>query len=110
MDQDDRIMQAAKRNRETNISDMLDLVAAELTRAYHKHPKPQTSLHEGYAVLLEEVDELWDSIKMNENGNALIEALQVAAMAVRLIIDHGGEYAVDQLRTRDRIKQMGGGL
>ena len=34
---------------------------------------PFKNLHEGYAVLLEEVDELWDVIN---------EAIQVAAMAI----------------------------
>jgi chromosome condensin MukBEF complex kleisin-like MukF subunit len=48
--------------------------------------------HEAYAVLLEEVDELWDNIKLNqrtENRTELIkeEAIQVAAMAIRLIYD-----------------------
>lgn len=48
--------------------------------------------HEGYAVLLEEVDELWDEIKKNQNTpdrlkNIKKEALQVATMAIRLIHD-----------------------
>jgi hypothetical protein len=104
----DRIMMAARRNRATSISDVLGLVEQELHRAYHKFPTPQSSLHEGYAVLLEEVDELWDDIKADKNGDALIEALQVAAMAVRLIVDSGGQQAVDLLMTRNSIKKMGG--
>ncbi len=49
--------------------------------------------HEGYAVLLEEVDELWDAIKLNQKRHpyriAKIkeEAIHVAAMAIRLIHD-----------------------
>lgn len=49
--------------------------------------------HEGYAVLLEEVNELWDNIKLNQKKNPnrlkLVkqEAIQVAAMAIRLIYD-----------------------
>lgn len=43
------------------------------------------SAHEGYAVLLEEVDELWDAIKKNDNSNAIEEATQVGAMALRLL-------------------------
>jgi hypothetical protein len=38
-------------------------VLAELARARAKFPRPQASAHEGYAVLAEEVDELWDEIK-----------------------------------------------
>jgi len=48
--------------------------------------------HEGYAVLLEEVDELWEEIKKkqgtpNRIKNIREEAIQVAAMAIRLIHD-----------------------
>ena len=43
--------------------------------------------HEGYAVLKEEVDELWDSVKANDTENALKEAVQVGAMALRFIVD-----------------------
>ena len=45
--------------------------------------------HEGYAVILEELDELWDEVKANRGtgGQAAREALQVAAMALRYILD-----------------------
>lgn len=43
------------------------------------------SLHEGYAILKEEVDELWDEIKANRTGKSVRgEALQVAAVALRI--------------------------
>jgi len=49
------------------------------------------SAHEGYAVLLEEVDELWDEVKKNQNIRSIEhlrqEAKQVAAMALRFMID-----------------------
>ncbi len=49
------------------------------------------SAHEAYAVLLEEVDELWDDIKRNQgyNQKAMLEAMQVAAMAMRYLVDFG---------------------
>ncbi len=63
--------------------------------------KPFNSAHEGYAVLLEEVDELWQEVmkKKQFRNYALMrkECIQVAAMAVRFIsniIDnkvHGNE-------------------
>ena len=40
------------------LGSVLGMVAMELSAARAKHP-PQKSLHEGYAVLLEEVDEFW---------------------------------------------------
>ena len=43
--------------------------------------------HEGYAVLKEEVDELWDEVKGNRITRAKKEAIQVAAMAIRFIYD-----------------------
>lgn len=47
------------------------------------------SAHEGYAVILEELDELWEEIKVKrpDPGRMRKEALQVAAMAERFILD-----------------------
>jgi len=44
------------------------------------------SRHEGYAVMLEEVDELWDEIKTkgDRTPEVINEAIQVAASALRL--------------------------
>lgn len=46
------------------------------------------SCHEGYAVILEELDELWDEVKKckHDAKNLKAEALQVAAMAIKFII------------------------
>lgn len=62
-------------------------------KAYPKFPRPQNSPHESYAVLLEEVDELWHEIKDRDAQPADIqaEAVQVAAMAIRLLVDCYGE-------------------
>lgn len=49
------------------------------------------SAHEGYSVLLEEVDELWEEVKKSpkkRDMNAMRnEAMQVAAMALRFLHD-----------------------
>lgn len=55
----------------------------ELRRAMAKHA-PMHSLHEGYAVILEELDE-WQP--GSETTKARKEALQVAAMALRFVHD-----------------------
>lgn len=65
-------------------------VDRELRRAMAKHPA-QNSLHEGYAVLLEEVDELWDEVKKRSAERSLdnvrLELIQIAAMAARTCVD-----------------------
>lgn len=63
-------------------------VLEELNRARSKFPR-FNSPHEGYAVLLEEVDELWDEIRLKTGTKEKIkkEAIQVAAMAIRLVKD-----------------------
>lgn len=63
-----------------------NLVTAELYRAVTKFP-PMNTAHEGWAILREEVDEMWDEIKANRLPEAIKEAEQVAAMALRFIHD-----------------------
>lgn len=47
------------------------------------------SAHEGYAVIKEELDELWDEVKKKCNSKKKMrkEALQIAAMGMRFIVD-----------------------
>lgn len=61
----------------------------EVERATRKFP-PFNSAHEGFAVLHEEVDELWDEVKANQPGRQREEAIQVGAMAVRFLMDQPG--------------------
>lgn len=46
---------------------------------------PMHSRHEGYAVLLEEVDELWQEIKHGSKERARAEAIQVGAMILAML-------------------------
>lgn len=64
----------------------------ELTAA-NKMFGPFASLHEGYAVLLEEVDELWDEIKKKNPDPVKVhkEAKQVGAMAAKFLMAFGQE-------------------
>lgn len=65
-------------------------VRAEILRAMDKFP-PFNSAHEGYAVIKEELDELWQEIKQQQPARSLadmrVEAIQVAAMATRFVCD-----------------------
>ena len=71
---------------EGNIASM---IKDECARAVKKHPTPMRSPHEGYAILLEEVDELWDEIKAQKPDVDKMEkeAIQIGAMALRFVLD-----------------------
>lgn len=64
--------------------------AVELAAARRKHG-PMASAHEGYAVILEEVDELWALVKRQTGDRdpreMYRELLQIAAMAARMATD-----------------------
>jgi hypothetical protein len=61
-------------------------VALELARAEAKFPG-FNSAHEGYAIIKEEVDELWDHVKGDTAYGiaAYDEAKQIAAMGIRFM-------------------------
>jgi NTP pyrophosphatase (non-canonical NTP hydrolase) len=71
------------------ISEILQEISDEYERAKRKYRRPFSSHHEAYAVILEELDELWDEIKKREEHYDLIkqrkEAIQVGAMILRFI-------------------------
>lgn len=87
-----------------SVDNGLELALAELKSAEDKFA-PFNSTLEGYAVLLEEIDELWDVVKLNpkkieapaditdveawqieqRNKMLLIEAVQVTAMSLRFM-------------------------
>lgn len=67
-----------------------DAVTAELHSAEERFPR-MSSEHEGYAIILEELDEAWEEIKKSPSKRdaAAIrrEMIQVAAMAMRFLGD-----------------------
>lgn len=68
----------------------LEEVAAEVVRARLKHG-PMNSLHEAYAVILEELDEFWEEVRAQQFDatNAHKELVQIAAMCQRAVEDRG---------------------
>lgn len=69
-------------------------IALEIVHEYLRARKlfaPFNSAHEGYAVIKEELDELWDEIKKNGEKRDLQsmrkEAIQIGAMALAFILD-----------------------
>ncbi len=72
------------------IDEIMESVKIELLKAQERFP-PFHSTHEGYAVILEELDEMWEEIKLHHpfkpTHKLFKEAIQVAAMAIRFVYD-----------------------
>jgi hypothetical protein len=66
-------------------------IQLEVLRAKKLFPTNFHNQHEAYAVILEEIDELWDEIKKNHKNYNLLaqrtEAKQAAAMLTRLMVE-----------------------
>ena len=81
-----------RENAPSKAAQLLEEIGLEFDLATKHHP-PIASLHEGYAIILEELDELkaevWKNPKKHPDRQALArkEAIQVAAMALRLLHD-----------------------
>lgn len=77
-------------SRELKIRNILMEVMEEYRNASLKF-KPFNSAHEGYAVIKEEVDELWEEVKKKKSDRKdtamRAEALQIAAMGLRFVLD-----------------------
>lgn len=73
-----------------NPNTAIELILEEYRNAVGRYPKFH-SPHEGYAILLEEVDELWEEVRRSpsryEPAAVRAEAIQVAAMALRFLTD-----------------------
>lgn len=67
-------------------------IDAELAHAYKKHGAPAWGRHEFYAILKEEVDELWGAIRVDAPQEEVLKELtQVAAMCFRYL-ETGDRY------------------
>lgn len=71
-------------------SEAIAEMGTEYFNATRRYP-PMASAHEGFAILKEEVDELWDEVKKKPSKvdrEALRqECIQVGAMAIRFYCD-----------------------
>ncbi len=83
-------------------------VADELGKAMQSHG-PLRSAHEGYAVVLEEVRELEREVFCREGKREALraEAIQVAAMAVRLVADVLDGGATEAVQRSARVERPG---
>lgn len=80
----------ARELNEPKLAEMNALVDAEIRRVSAKQA-PFSSPHEGWAILYEEVDELWDEVKKKRKLRSpeLMrgECMQIAAAAIRFMHD-----------------------
>ena len=71
-------------------SPFLGEILRQIVLARAMHP-PINSLHEGYAVLAEEVEEFWEEVRKKsadrDYHNARLELAQVCAVAWRIVHD-----------------------
>lgn len=72
------------------IEEIATAIVTEVARAEKLHA-PINSLHEGYAVIAEELDEFWDQVKLKARDRDPVsvrtELIQTAAMCVRTILN-----------------------
>lgn len=71
---------------DSTIEDALDEIWNEYESARLRFPAMH-SAHEGYAVLKEEVDELWHEVKHGTRERQREEVVQVAAMALAFLVE-----------------------
>lgn len=73
----------------SSYSESAEEILNEVQRAKAIWKDDFKNYHEAYAVILEEVDELWDEIKKKNQDKEKIrkEAIQSAAMLLRLITE-----------------------
>jgi hypothetical protein len=80
--------------KDERIESFLIDVSIEVKRAMSKHA-PMHSLHEAYAVILEEVDEfkaeVWKKQKERDTADVYTELVHIAAMVARCVADCAGD-------------------
>ena len=89
------------------VTALLQEVATELIKATAKHGS-MNSGHEGWAVIKEEMDELWEHVRADtwRGPEARHEAIQIAAMALRYIIDLSDQTDLDVLNNKKTTKEL----
>ncbi|UVF60403.1 hypothetical protein SEA_MEYRAN_51 [Gordonia phage Meyran] len=89
-----RYAELADLDRASEYAQAGDDIVAEAARAAAKFP-PFNSAHEGWAVLYEEVDEVWDEVRADNTEAAIAEAVQAGAMCLRFVADMRARLAVE---------------
>lgn len=84
------MLRSLNQNEVSTSSKVCEEIRNELLQAMANWP-PHNSAHEAYAVLHEELDELWEHVKTNQKRRDIVamrkKCIQVAAMAARFAIE-----------------------
>jgi len=91
----------------SSLEALLAELGQSLARAEAKHP-PIRGPHEGYAVILEELDELWAEVKAQPIDAAEMrkEAMHVAAMGLRFVKDVCDKAALARVGQETTPRQL----
>jgi len=78
---------------------LIKMIDREIQEGFARYNQYHNS-HEHYAVLQEEVDEWWDAIKGNTSHTheSLYELIQIAAVALRYVIERGNIDAIKEVQ------------
>lgn len=76
------------------IDEVLLSIKKELESANKKHGSKFNSPVEGCMILKEELDEMWDDIKSNFTTRAILECRQVAAVAIKNLLNFSDKATI----------------
>ncbi len=98
--------------REVSVAAVGFEVIREVHRARELFPKPMNSPHEAYGTIKEELDEYWDEVKLfnlrkdrDTRPQRREELIQLAAMAIRAIVETIDEVKETVVETIDEVKE-----
>lgn len=79
------------------------LIVREVNLSLAKHG-PLKSVHEGLGVMYEEFDEYTDAVRANDPDNIAEELVQIAAVAIRALIDTVPRSSVEIVQVKARAE------
>ena len=83
---------------DTLVDSILMRFKQEFIKSSNKESPLFNSPHEGYGVILEELDKMWDNIKGDHFNHSALECIRVGAMALKYIVS---VYASESMMRHD---------
>lgn len=76
--------------------DLFNLIEKHLDKAYNKHGAEPWSRHEFYGILLEEIEEVWEAIKLDQPQEEVLKEIVDAAVVLFRYFETPDRYRGDQ--------------